>query len=309
MQFLENYKFKHEHISFLKQAIPNAEPGFFEWLETLDCSQISVYGAKDGEIVFPEEPLLSIEGPIALLQLIETPLLNFTNFSTLLRTNASRMKLVAEGASCVEFGLRRAQGPNGAITASKYSYLGGFDGTSNVYSAFLSGIPCSGTQAHSLIMSYEKEEDIKHQRVLKGVDLLPICMKYREDLGWTNTVLGELYAFIGFAQAYPESFSSLVDSYSTLESGVKNYLIVALALKDLGFEAKGIRLDSGDLAKLSIECKKLMKETGEKYNHDFSKMQIVASNDINENTLTQLKKDGHQIDVFGIGTNLVTCQA
>jgi nicotinate phosphoribosyltransferase len=108
LQFLENYKFKHEHISFLKQAIPNAEPGFFEWLETLDCSQISVYGAKDGEIVFPEEPLLSIEGPIALLQLIETPLLNFTNFSTLLRTNASRMKLVAEGASCVEFGLRRA---------------------------------------------------------------------------------------------------------------------------------------------------------------------------------------------------------
>lgn len=123
--------------------------------------------------------------------------------------------------------------------------------------------------------------------------MLPLCLKYREQLGWTNTVMGELYAFIGFAQAYPDSFSSLVDSYSTLDSGIKNYLIVALVLKDLGYEAKGIRLDSGDLAKLSIECKRIMKETGEKFGHDFSKMNIVASNDINETTLNELKDAGH----------------
>lgn len=209
---------------------------------------MKIEGAQDGELVFPQEPLLRLTGPLALLQLIETPLLNLTNFPTLVRTNASRMKLVAKGASCVEFGLRRAQGPNGAMSASKYSYLGGFDGTSNVYSGFLSGTPCSGTQAHSFIMSYEKEDDIKHQRVLKGVDLLNKCMAYRSELGWTDTNLGELYAFIAFAQGYPNSFSSLVDSYSTMNSGIKNYLIVALVLKDLGYDARGIRLDSGDLA-------------------------------------------------------------
>ena len=120
------------------------------------------------------------------------------------------------------------------MTASKYSFLGGFDGTSNVYSSFMCGIQCVGTVAHSLIMSYEKEEDIQHQRVLDGVDLLPLCLKYRDELGWTATNLGELYAFIGFAQAYPDAFSALVDSYSTLESGVKNFLIVSLVLKDLG---------------------------------------------------------------------------
>lgn len=132
--------------------------------------------------MFPQEPLLSLEGPLALLQLIETPLLVLTNYATLLRTNASRMKLRAKNSSCIEFGLRRAQGPNGAMTASKYSYLGGFEGTSNVYSSFLCGTPCSGTVAHSLIMSYEKEDDIKFQRELNGVDLLPKCLKYREEL-------------------------------------------------------------------------------------------------------------------------------
>jgi nicotinate phosphoribosyltransferase len=103
------------------------------------------------------------------------------------------MKLLADGSECVEFGLRRAQGPNGAMTATKYSYLGGFEGSSNVYGGYLYGIPVSGTQAHSFIMSFESEEDIKDSRILKGRDLLELCLKYRNELGWTQTNLGELY--------------------------------------------------------------------------------------------------------------------
>lgn len=143
--FIENYKFTEDHISYLKEMIPQAEEEFFEYLRNLDCSKVTIEGAGDGDLVFPEEPLLRIHGPLALLQLIETPLLNLTNFSTLVRTNASRLKLLAKNSSCVEFGLRRAQGPNGAMTASKYSFLGGFDGSSNVYNGFLTGTPCSGT--------------------------------------------------------------------------------------------------------------------------------------------------------------------
>jgi nicotinate phosphoribosyltransferase len=121
-------------------------------------------------------------------------------------------------------------------------------------------------------MSFEKEDDIKDSRVLDGVDLLEAAVKYREQLGWTGTNLAELYAFISFAVAYPNDFSSLVDTYSTINSGCKNFLVVACVLKDLGYSAKGIRLDSGDLAELSKGCRALMKETGEKLGekYDFS---------------------------------------
>ena len=121
------------------------EPSFFEWLKDLDCSDIKVYGVPQGNIVFADEPLLKIEGPFALLQLIETPLLNLINFASLIATNASRMKLISGETRCVEFGLRRAQGPNGALTASKYAVLGGFDGTSNVQAGFNYGLPIVGT--------------------------------------------------------------------------------------------------------------------------------------------------------------------
>jgi len=203
------------------------------------------------------------------------------------------MVLRAKSSKCVEFGIRRAQGPNGAMIASKYSYLAGFVATSNVYAGYLAGIPISGTQAHSYIMSFEKEDDIKTCRKLKDIDLLEKALKYREELGWTNTNLGELYAFISFAHSYPDSFTSLVDSYSTLNSGVRNFLVIALVLNDLGYQAKGIRLDSGDLAQLSKDCKKVFKEIGEKYKIDFSHLSVVASNDINEKTLEQLNVDNH----------------
>ena len=183
--------------------IPQAEEEFFLWLRDLDCSQVTISGAAEGEIVFPNEPLLRLEGPFSLLQLIESPILNLTNFSSLLTTNATRMFMRAKGSKCVEFGMRRAQGPNGAMIASKYSYLGGFVGTSNVYGGYLNGIPALGTVAHSFIMSFEKEEDIANSRTVDGTDLLEQSLKYRKDLGWEDTNLGELYAFISFAFSYP----------------------------------------------------------------------------------------------------------
>jgi len=169
------------------------------------------------------------------------------------------MKLQAGKIKCVELGLRRAQGPNGGFTASKYSYLGGFDGTSNVYAGYLCNIPIVGTVAHSFIMSFEGVEDIEHCRKYKNIDLLDACLKYRQELGWDQTNLSELYAFISFAYSYPNNFSALVDSYSTEGSGVKNFLIVSLVLDDLDHKATGIRLDSGDLTNLAKFAKDLFK--------------------------------------------------
>ena len=196
--------------------------------------------------------------------------------------------------------------------------MGGFSATSNVYAGYLYNIPLAGTCAHSFIMSFESEEDIQNSRRLAPkaggdeIDLLEACMRYREELGWTGTVLKELYAFVSFACAYPNSFSSLVDSYNTMESGVKNCALVSLVLSDLGYRAVGIRLDSGDLAKLSQQAKALFAEVSERYADkgiDLKHMKVVASNDINEATIKELNEKNHAVDAFGIGTNLVTCQA
>ncbi len=239
--------------------------------------------------------------------MLETAVLNLANFATLVCTNASRMKNIAgPGKTCVEFGLRRAQGPNGGLTASKYSYLGGFDGTSHVYAGYLYGIPISGTHAHSYVMSFSKEADLT-KRTIKDVDILEKALKYIAELNWEDTELSELYAFVSYACSFPDALMALVDSYSTLNSGVKNFLVVALALDDIGHKPIGIRLDSGDLAQLSKDARRMYKEVADKFGRDFSYLKIVASNDINEESLYKLAEVGHEIDMFGIGTNLVTC--
>lgn len=155
-------------------------------------------------------------------------------------------------------------------------------------------------------MSFAKEEDLTN-RILDGVDLLAKALQYRSELGWETTELTELYAFISYSISFPSAFLALVDSYSTLNSGVKNFLLVALALDNLGYKAIGIRLDSGDLAYLSKEARIMFNQTASHYGKDFSHLKIVASNDINEKSLKELKASGHEIDTFGIGTNLVTC--
>lgn len=144
------------------------------------------------------------------------------------------------------------------MTASKYSFLGGFNGTSNVYAGYLYGIPINGTHAHSFVMSFASEDDIKDQKYLDGVDILEKALTYRKELEWEHTEVTELYSFISYAVSFPNSFLALVDSYSTLQSGVKNFLVVALVLSDLGYKPLGVRLDSGDLAHLGDETKKLI---------------------------------------------------
>jgi nicotinate phosphoribosyltransferase len=202
------------------------------------------------------------------------------------------------------------------MTASKYSYLGGFDASSNAQAGFKYGIPIVGTHAHSYVMSFETEADLGDNRYLDGgVDVLKKALEYRERLGWSNTELSEMYAFVAYACAFPNKFIALVDSYSTLNSGVKNFISVYSALYELGYNGKdgkssyGVRLDSGDLAALSTASKALFKQAGEVLGFDLSHLVVFASNDINEGVLRKLNSTGHDVDSFGIGTNLVTCQA
>ena len=310
ISFLKAFKFTQEHIDYLRVMIPHAEEEFFEWLLQMNTEKLIVKGIPDGTIVFASQPLLSLEGPVALVQLIETPVLNLINFATLIWTNAARMKIRSGSkVKCIEFGLRRAQGPNGALTATKYSFVGGFDGSSNVYAGLLYDIPINGTIAHSFIMSFGSSSDLSEHHFIKGVDVLNRALEFREELGWQHTNDSELYSFVSFACSYPDNFLWLADTYNTIESGWKNFILVGLVLSELGYKPKGVRLDSGDLAQLSKDCKRLWIETGNKYGYNYSDLIVIASNDINEETIVNLNKNNHEIDIFGIGTNLVTCQA
>lgn len=220
---------------------------------------------------------------------------------------------------CVEFGLRRAQGPDGGFSASKYSHIGGFHATSNVLAGKILNMPIAGTHAHSFVQSYtslDLIEGVKVKNVKGGegegemVELLPLVLEYRKDMGWQDTNEGELAAFVGYATSFPNTFLCLIDTYDTLQSGLRNFVLVSLALNDLGYTPRGIRLDSGDLSYLSLECEYVFHEMADRFGrHFFYDLDIVASNDINESILHSLNKQGHGITMFGIGTNLVTCQS
>lgn len=315
IRFLSDFHFKQEHVSFVRTILPDADEEFFEWLSGVDCSKVKVKAIKEGSMVFPRVPLLTVEGPMGVCQLLETTLLTLVNFASLVATNASRHCLAAgQGKVILEFGLRRAQGPDGGVSASRYSYVGGCDGTSNVIAAQLFGIPVRGTHAHSYVTSFADPSDFT-ERKIKGADgqeydLWEVVQKARVDMGFTNTNTSELVAFTAYARTFLKGFLALVDTYDTLNSGVPNFLVVALALHRIGHKAVGIRLDSGDLAYLSKESRKLFKQAGEKMKIDyFHEFNIVASNDLNEATITSLNRQGHEIDTFAVGTNLVTCQA
>lgn len=266
--------------------------------------------------------MLRLEGPLAIVQLLETTLLNLVNFPSLVATNAARMRLaVGPGKALLEFGLRRAQGPDGAISASKYAYLGGFDATSNVLAGKLFDIGVKGTHAHSFVMSFTSLKDLHTTTIYSEkdqaeVEFLEKVLKYRQELGYLDTNDGELAAFTSYAQSFPRNVLCLIDTYETSASGAKNFICVGLALHEVGYNPIGIRLDSGDLAYWSKAIRQLFTSIDTKYdlpnssatNFQFSKCSIVASNDINEDVLLSLNREGHEIDVFGIGTHLVTCQ-
>ena len=288
--------------------MPTCEPEFFEYLATIDASTITVYSMKEGCLIFPHEPIIRVEGPIAVCQLIETPLLCMVNFASLVATNAARHRIaVGDKVILSEFGLRRAQGPDGGMTASKYSYMGGFDSTSNIQAGLLYNIPVGGTHAHSYVLSFDSLADIK-QPVLNGVNLVEEAMKVRAENNWPEARESELAAFIAYALSFPKNCLCLIDTFDVLKSGLPNFICVAVALYKAGYKASGIRIDSGDLAYLSRMIRKEYKAMEEKYHVPFSTMRVVASNDINVDVLYSLAKQEHEIDMFGIGTNLVTCQ-
>lgn len=296
-------------------------------MATVDASSLRVYAQKEGSVVFPKIPLLRLEGPLAICQLVETTLLNLVNYPSLLATNAARIRNAAgEKATLLEFGLRRAQGPDGAMSASKYAYIGGFDGTSNVLSGLTYNVPIKGTHAHSFVSSYTKLSELKKEYVKITLNkestrkitydkkihenFIERVLFYRNQIkGGNSTNDGELASFISYASAFPKGFLALIDTYDTLTSGVLNFLSVALALYiDFGYNPIGIRLDSGDLAYLSKEVRRHFEDISKQFKVPFSKLIIVASNDINEEVLESLNQQGHSIDSFGIGTHLVTCK-
>ncbi|PAV61528.1 hypothetical protein WR25_09853 [Diploscapter pachys] len=280
--------------------------------------------SKSGSVVFPKCPLMTVIGPLAICQLLETSLLNLVNYASLVATNAARFRQAAgKSIQLLEFGLRRAQGPNGGLTASKYCYIGGFDGTSNVLAGKLYGIPVKGTQAHSFICSFSSEDelkirDLKMKDGSKSVDLYELSSKKRdwimEKIHWgvsvSEVIDGELAAFVAYAIAFPTGFLALIDTYDVLRSGAINFIAVTLALNDCGYRALGCRIDSGDLSYLSNELRAKFEQIAKiDPSLDWLRtMSIVASNDINEETIMSLNEQGHSINVFGVGTHLVTCQ-
>ncbi len=225
-----------------------------------------LYAFAEGSIVFPEEPIARVEAPLGEAQFVEAALLNILNFQTLIATKASRVVLAAGGRPVVEFGLRRAQGEDGALSASRAAYIGGCDGTSNVLAGKRFGIPVRGTHAHSWVMAFDDE----------------------------------LSAFRAYAETYPDSSILLVDTYDSVESGIPNAIRVARELEERGHRLSGIRLDSGDPFRLCRLARTMLDEAGLGY------VKIVLSNDLDEYSIKSLTDSGVPVDIFGVGTRLVT---
>ncbi len=227
-----------------------------------------VYSAIEGEVVFPYEPIFVVKAPLIEAQLIETAILNILGHQTLIATKTSRIVDAADGKGISEFGLRRAQGPDAGIYGARASIIGGCIGTSNVLAAKEFNVPVKGTHAHSWVMSFKSE----------------------------------LEAFERFAELYPDNCLLLVDTYDTLKSGVPNAIKVFKKLRESGHKPVGIRLDSGDLAYLSKKAREMLDAEG------FNDTVIFASGDIDEEVLTALKVQGAKIDVYGVGTKLITSE-
>lgn len=269
IDFLSNFRFEEADIAYLRglrgnDGGPLFDESFLDFLGgmTLACD---VDAMPEGTVVFPHEPLVRVRGPVLQAQILETALLNIVNFQTLIATKASRICQAARGDSVMEFGLRRAQGIDGALAASRAAYIGGCSSTSNVLAGKLFGIPVVGTQAHSWIMCFDDEQE----------------------------------AFDRYAEVLPNNCVFLVDTFSTLD-GVRKAIEAGRRLRERGFEMVGVRLDSGDLAYLSIEARRMLDEAG------FPRAVIVASNELDEHIITSLKLQGATIGVWGVGTKLVT---
>jgi nicotinate phosphoribosyltransferase len=269
IDYLEHFHFDASDLAYLEGLEgPSGEglfdPAFLDYLGDMRFS-CDVDAVPEGTVTFPYEPLLRVRGPLIQAQLLETPLLNQMNFPSLIATKAARVCLAAQGDEVLEFGLRRAQGADGGLSAARAAFIGGCSATSNVLAGKLYGIPVRGTHAHSWVMVFDDE----------------------------------VTAFQQYAEAMPDNSVFLVDTFNTLE-GVKKAIEVGKWLKERGKPLLGIRLDSGDLAYLSIRARKLLDDAG------FQDSKIVASNELDEHIIHELKQQGACISVWGVGTRLVT---
>ena len=261
IEYLNSFEFTDSDIEYL--AGLGYEDDYLQYLKQMKFTG-SIRSVREGEIVFGNEPLIRVEAPLIQAQIIETAILNIVNYQILIATKAARIKHLCPNEPCMEFGTRRAHEFDAAVWGARASIIGGFDSTSNVKAAKLFGIPCSGTHAHSFVQAYEDEK----------------------------------VAFKKYAAAHKDCYF-LVDTYDTLRSGIPTAIEVADELKDK-INFLGIRLDSGDIAYLSKEARKMLDAAG------YPNAKVVASNDLDEATITHLKQEGARIDAWGIGTKLIT---
>ena len=269
VDLLRAFRFDASDLAFLatlagNDGRPLFDRPFLDHLRDLRLT-VDVDAMPEGTAVFPHEPLVRVRGPMLQCQLLETPLLTILNFATLVATKAARVTGAARGDPVLEFGLRRAQGVDGGLSASRAAYVGGVHATSNVLAGKRYGIPVKGTHAHSWVMSFDDE----------------------------------LSSFQAYAAALPNNCVFLVDTYDTL-GGVRHAATVGRQLRAAGHRMVGIRLDSGDLAYLSIEARKILDAAG------LADVAILASNDLDEHLIASLKEQGATIAVWGVGTKLVT---
>ena len=266
IDYIKNLHFTYDDVDYLR-GLGIFKEDFLHYLSGFHFSG-DIYAIPEGTVVFPKEPLLKVVAPIMEAQLVETAILNIINHQSLIATKTSRIVFAANGDGIMEFGLRRAQGPDAGLYGARAAMIGGCVGTSNVLAGQMFDVPVMGTHAHSWIMSFPDEYT----------------------------------AFKTYAEMYPEACILLVDTYDVLESGVPNAIRVFQEFKDAGkpLIKYGIRLDSGDLAYLSKEARKMLDEAG------FPEATICASNDLDEFLLHDLKMQGAAIDSWGVGTNLIT---
>lgn len=266
ISYIKELNFSYEDIEYLRE-LGMFDEDFLDYLAGFHFTG-SIYAVPEGTVVFPMEPLIKVVAPIMEAQFIETAILNIINHQSLIATKASRVCFAAHGEGVMEFGLRRAQGPDAGTYGARAAVIGGCVGTSNVLAAKMFDVPALGTHAHSWIMSFEDE----------------------------------LTAFRTYASLYPNNATLLVDTYDTLRSGVPNAIKVFQELRDAGKMPKsyGIRLDSGDLSYLSKKARKMLDEAG------FTDALICASSDLDEYLIDSLKTQGAKINSWGVGTNLIT---
>jgi nicotinate phosphoribosyltransferase len=270
LQILTAFTFEQADLDYLATVTgasgrPLFDASFLQRLATLRFT-CDVDAIPEGTVVFPNEPLLRIRGPLLQAQIVESVLLTVVGFQTLVATKAARVVEAAGDAPVLEFGLRRSQGPDGAISAARAAYVGGVAATSNVLAGRLFGIPVRGTHAHSWVQAFGDEQA----------------------------------AFDAYAAAQPDNVTLLVDTYDSIR-GVEHAIETGRKLEASGGKLGGIRLDSGDLAYLSIEARRMLDEAG------FRDTKIVASNDLDEQTIASLRAQGSRIDIWGVGTRLDTC--